>query len=75
MQMMFFHFLKIIFNISTSKRSETYKLYQILTKKNSNFLKIQLESRPQTLSKSVTWNATLLSETVGSMIFDYQHTI
>ncbi|KAI5571035.1 hypothetical protein BDE02_11G067100 [Populus trichocarpa] len=27
MPMMFFHFLKIIFDISTSKRSKTYKLY------------------------------------------------
>uniref|UniRef100_A0A3N7FGC0 Uncharacterized protein n=1 Tax=Populus trichocarpa TaxID=3694 RepID=A0A3N7FGC0_POPTR len=30
MPMMFFHFLKIIFDISTSKRSKTYKSYQIL---------------------------------------------
>jgi hypothetical protein len=29
----FFHFLKIIFKISTSKRSKTYKPYQILAKK------------------------------------------
>ncbi|KAI9380215.1 hypothetical protein POPTR_016G051050v4 [Populus trichocarpa] len=27
MPMMFFYFLKIIFNISTSKRSKTYKPY------------------------------------------------
>uniref|UniRef100_A0A3N7ESS3 Uncharacterized protein n=1 Tax=Populus trichocarpa TaxID=3694 RepID=A0A3N7ESS3_POPTR len=27
MSMMFFHFLKIIFDISTSKRSKTYKPY------------------------------------------------
>ncbi|KAI9396565.1 hypothetical protein POPTR_004G152750v4 [Populus trichocarpa] len=27
MPMMFFHFLKIIFDISTSKRSKTYKPY------------------------------------------------
>ncbi|KAI5559303.1 hypothetical protein BDE02_17G101100 [Populus trichocarpa] len=27
MPMMFFHFLKIIFDISTSKQSKTYKLY------------------------------------------------
>ena len=30
---MFFHFLKIIFKISTSKRSKKYKPYQILAKK------------------------------------------
>ncbi|KAI5569920.1 hypothetical protein POPTR_012G134051v4 [Populus trichocarpa] len=28
MSMMFFHFLKIIFNISTSKRSKTYYSYK-----------------------------------------------
>ncbi|KAL9359679.1 hypothetical protein Peur_047802 [Populus x canadensis] len=33
MPMMFFHFLKIIFDISTSKRSKTYKPYSILVKK------------------------------------------
>jgi hypothetical protein len=31
--MMFFHFLKIIFNISTSKRFKKYKPHLILTKK------------------------------------------
>jgi len=31
--MMFFHFLKIIFDINTSKRSKTYKPYSILVKK------------------------------------------
>jgi hypothetical protein len=33
MPMMFFYFLKIIFDISTSKRSKTYKPYLILVKK------------------------------------------
>jgi hypothetical protein len=34
----FFYFLKIIFNISTSKRSKKYKPHSILTKKkNSKF--------------------------------------
>jgi hypothetical protein len=33
MPMMFFHFLKIIFDISTSKRSKKYKPHSILTKK------------------------------------------
>jgi hypothetical protein len=33
MSMMFFYFLKIIFDISTSKRSKTYKPYLILVKK------------------------------------------
>jgi hypothetical protein len=35
----FFYFLKIIFDISTSKRSKTYKSYSILIKKKfQNFL-------------------------------------
>jgi hypothetical protein len=33
MPMMFFYFLKIIFDISTSKRSKKYKPHSILTKK------------------------------------------
>jgi hypothetical protein len=33
MPMMFFYFLKIIFDISTSKRSKKYKLHLILAKK------------------------------------------
>jgi len=33
MPMMFFHFLKIIFDISTSKRSKKYKPRSILAKK------------------------------------------
>jgi len=33
MPMMFFYFLKIIFDISTSKQSKKYKPYLILTKK------------------------------------------
>jgi hypothetical protein len=33
MPMMFFHFLKIIFDISTSKRSKKYKPHSILAKK------------------------------------------
>jgi hypothetical protein len=33
MPMMFFYFLKIIFDISTSKRSKNYKPHSILAKK------------------------------------------
>jgi hypothetical protein len=33
----FFYFLKIIFDISTSKRSKKYKPYSILEKKNLKF--------------------------------------
>jgi hypothetical protein len=35
MSMMFFYFLKIIFDISTSKQSKKYKLHLILAKKKN----------------------------------------
>jgi len=37
MPMMFFYFLKIIFDISTSKRSKKYKPHSILVKKKFKF--------------------------------------
>ncbi|KAI9377198.1 hypothetical protein POPTR_019G036280v4 [Populus trichocarpa] len=37
MPMMFFYFLKIIFDISTSKRSKRYKPHSILAKKKKKF--------------------------------------
>ena len=46
MSMIFFYFLKIIFNISTSKRSKKYKPYSILIKKN---FKIQRNTQPNSL--------------------------
>jgi hypothetical protein len=48
--MIFFYFLKIIFNISTSKRFKKYKPYLILTKKNSKFNKTQVKTHSQTAS-------------------------
>jgi hypothetical protein len=49
----FFYFLKIIFDISTSKRSKKYKPHSILAKKkNSNFHKTQVETHYQTLPSS-----------------------
>jgi hypothetical protein len=52
MPMMFFHFLKIIFDISTSKRSKKYKPHSILAKKkNSKFDKTQLQTQCQTVSR------------------------
>jgi hypothetical protein len=39
----FFYFLKIIFNISTSKRSKKYKPHSILTKKIENLTKYRLK--------------------------------
>jgi hypothetical protein len=37
MPMIFFYFLKIIFDISTSKRSKKYKPHSILVKKKIKF--------------------------------------
>jgi hypothetical protein len=48
MLMMFFHFLKIIFDISTSKRSKKYKPHSILTKKKIlKFNETQLQTQCQ----------------------------
>jgi len=48
--MIFFYFLKIIFDISTSKRSKKYKPHSILAKKkNSKFNETQLQTQCQTL--------------------------
>ena len=52
MSMMFFHFLKIIFDISILKRSKKYKPHLILTKKKSKFDETQLETQCQTVSES-----------------------
>jgi len=54
MPMMFFYFLKIIFDISTSKRSKKYKPHSILAKKNSKFNEIQLQMQCQTLPKDAS---------------------
>jgi len=48
--MIFFYFLKIIFNISTSKRSKKYKSRSILIKKNLKFNKTQIKMQSQTRS-------------------------
>jgi len=48
----FFYFLKIIFDISTSKRSKKYKPHLILAKKkNSKFDETQLQTQCQTVFK------------------------
>jgi hypothetical protein len=54
---MFFHFLKIIFDISTSKRSKKYKPHSILAKKKKNlkFGEKQVQPQNQTASKRVKW--------------------
>jgi hypothetical protein len=46
----FFYFLKIIFNINTSKRFKKYKLHLILAKKNPKFDEMQVETHNQTAS-------------------------
>jgi hypothetical protein len=47
--MMFFYFLKIIFDISTSKWSKKYKPHSILTKKNKlKFDQTQVQPQSQT---------------------------
>jgi hypothetical protein len=52
MSIMFFYFLKIIFDINTSKRSKEYKPHLILTKKKfSKFDETQLQTQYQTVSK------------------------
>jgi hypothetical protein len=57
MPMMFFHFLKIIFDISTSKRSKKYKPHSILAKKKKNlkFGEKQVEQQSQTCTESETF--------------------
>jgi uncharacterized Rossmann fold enzyme len=58
MPMMFFYFLKIIFDISTSKRSKRYKPHSILAKKKKKkklkFAEKQVEQQSQTLPKNNT---------------------
>jgi hypothetical protein len=44
----FFYFLKIIFDISTSKRFKRYKPHLILTKKNLKFDQTQVQPYSQT---------------------------
>jgi len=53
MSMIFFYFLKIIFDISTSKRSKKYKPHSILAKKKLKFGQKQVELQSQTGSKYI----------------------
>jgi hypothetical protein len=58
----FFYFLKIIFDISTSKRSKKYKPHSILAKKkNSNLKETQVQTQYQTfpeVHESLLWFST-----------------
>jgi hypothetical protein len=58
MPLIFFHFLKIIFDISTSKRSKKYKPHSILAKKKKNlkFDETQLQTQFGTVNKYITFN-------------------
>ncbi|KAI5567921.1 hypothetical protein BDE02_13G123100 [Populus trichocarpa] len=44
MPMMFFHFFKIIFDISTSKRSKKYKPYKCNTKQSRSGIYLNNQS-------------------------------
>jgi hypothetical protein len=52
MPMMFFHFLKIIFDISISKRSKKYKPHSILAKKKKNLKFGEKQVQPQNQTAS-----------------------
>jgi len=55
MSMIFFYFLKIIFEISISKRSKKYKSHSILAKKNKfKFGQTQVQPQNQTGSCRAT---------------------
>jgi len=56
---MFFYFLKIIFDINTSKRFKKYKPHSILVKKNSKFNKTQVETQCQTLTSQLKLNKSI----------------
>jgi hypothetical protein len=63
MPMIFFYFLKIIFDISTSKRSKKYKPHSILAKKkNSNLEETQVQTQYQTFP----YHTTFLHDTTAN---------
>jgi len=57
MPMMFFYFLKIIFDISTSKRSKKYKPHSILVKKKIQIWRKRRYKR--STKRSLNWLADL----------------
>jgi hypothetical protein len=61
MPMMFFYFLKIIFNISTIKRYKKYKPHSILAKKNNqNLTKHRLKRTAKQALKSKSYHHCLV---------------
>jgi hypothetical protein len=61
MPMMFFHFLKIIFDISTSKRFKKYKPHLILAKRKKKFQNLMKRSYKRNAKRSLSLNPTTLS--------------
>jgi len=58
MPMMFFYFLKIIFDTSTSKRSKKYKPHSILAKKTIlNLVKNRFNRRAKLNMPRANWSA------------------
>jgi membrane-associated HD superfamily phosphohydrolase len=69
----FIYFLKIIFKISTSKQSKTYKKL-IFNKKKLNFLKTRVIPRFQTLSFSTAFAIVLMGFFLKSnVLFHWTH--
>jgi len=69
----FFYFLKIIFNINTSNRSKTYKPYSILIKKNSKFLKTQQRIQNTETSTQFRNNSKLINFNKINNFFKKKH--
>jgi uncharacterized Rossmann fold enzyme len=73
MTMMFFYFLKIIFDISTSKRSKRYKPHSILAKKKKKkklkFAEKQVEQQSQTLAAENPLPAWIFSASAFAAVF------
>jgi len=63
----FFYFLKIIFDISTSKRSKKYKPHSILAKKKLKFDEKQVEPQSQMLPSMLR----MTNENFVSVFFIY----
>ena len=68
--MMFFYFLKIIFDISTLKRSKRYKPHSILAKKKKKlkFAEKQVEQQSQTLQLKSIFLTSILVNLMNSHV-------
>jgi hypothetical protein len=72
MPMMFFYFLKIIFDISTSKRFKKYKPHSILAKKKINLKFSQKQVQPQSQTSSKRRNP--FEEGLAFVLINRKHT-